>query len=95
MNQHIISNTDTVFRRTMKGQAAAMPSLATQLDEDHHRLLLLVNGFTPLETLSQLCPFSERSEHVALSLKTSGLIEEAGPMRSLVSMRSPWRLADH
>lgn len=94
MNQQIISHTDAVFRRTMKGQAAVMPSIAPELDEDHHRLLLLVNGFTRLETLSKFCPFCERSEHVALSLKTSGLIEEVGPMRHSDSRRSTRRLAD-
>jgi hypothetical protein len=95
MNQQIISRTETIFRRTSKGQAAAMPSVAPQLSQDHHRLLLLVNGFTSLEALSRICPFSEGPEHLALALEESGLIEEAGIPRSEAFLRSPWRQSDH
>lgn len=92
MNQPIISRTTTVFRRTAKGQAAAMPSIAPPMDQDHRRLLLLVNGFTSLDTLSEICPFSQGPEHVALALQASGLIEEAEAAHQIVSMHSPWRL---
>lgn len=95
MNQQIISRTDTVFRRTSKGQAAAMPSGVPQLSQDHHRLLLLVNGFTSLEALGRICPFSEGPEQVALALQASGLIEEAGTARREVLTHSPWRQTDH
>lgn len=94
MYQPTSSHTDIVFRRTMKGQAAALSSLACQLDPDHQRLLLMVNGFTSLETLNSLSPFDDGAEHIALSLRMSGLIEEADTQYQSPPMQSPWRLAD-
>lgn len=51
MNQPVYSPTDVVYRRTTKGQAAAMPSAMPTMNDEYQRLLLLVNGFTTLNVL--------------------------------------------
>lgn len=94
MNQQVHSHTGVVYRRTTKGQAAAMPSTMPRMDDEHRRLLLLVNGFTSLDVLAQVGQFMEGPDRVALDLKSSGLIEEASSHQPETFMRSPWRTAD-
>lgn len=81
MNQHIsspmLSRANVVYRRTTKGQAAAMPASRSNMDHEARQLLLVVNGFTSLDTLAQLCHFERPPDGTAEALETSGLIEEA------------------
>lgn len=91
MNQQAHSRTDIVYRRTTKGQAAAMPTAAPAMNAEHRRLLLLVNGFTSLDVLAKVGHFMEGPAQVALDLKSSGLIEEATGHQPETFMRAPWR----
>lgn len=81
MNQHIStqvpSRAKVVYRRTTKGQAAAMPASFATMDHEARQLLLVVNGFTSLDTLAQVCHFERPPDSTAEALETSGLIEEA------------------
>ncbi|MBC7701212.1 hypothetical protein [Aquabacterium sp.] len=95
MNPQVSSSrTNVVYRRTQKGQAAAMPSVAPTMNDEHRRLLLLVNGFTPLDALARVCKFQQGPEDMASSLQMSGLIEEARERRHAETMHSPWRTTD-
>ncbi len=92
MNPQVTSSrTNVVYRRTPKGQAAAMPSVTPTMNDEHRRLLLLVNGFTPLDALVRVCKFQEGPEALAFTLQSSGLIEEAHERRQQDSMHPPWR----
>jgi hypothetical protein len=91
MNQQVHSRTDVVYRRTSKGQAAAMPSATSAMNDEHRRLLLLVNGFTSLDVLARVGHFEDAPDQVARTLKSSGLIEEAGGYPAETFMRAPWR----
>ncbi len=88
------SRTNAVYRRTLKGQAAAMPSATPTMNDEHRRLLLLVNGFTPLDALARICKFEQGPQDMADSLQSSGLIEEAGERRHEDGRRAPWRTHD-
>lgn len=89
------SRTNVVYRRTPKGQAAAMPSVTPTMNDEHRRLLLLVNGFTPLDALARICKFQQGPQDMADTLQSSGLIEEARERPHRDSMRAPWRTHDH
>lgn len=94
MNQQVHSSTGVVYHRTTKGQAAAMPSTMPRMNDEHRRLLLLVNGFTSLDVLAQVGRFMDGPDQVALALKSSGLIEEASGHQPETFMRAPWRTTD-
>lgn len=64
---------DEVFRRTLRGQQAVLAGLPN-LGDLERRLLLIVNGETPLRALSQLAPMVTQSSHVE-RLLNAGLIE--------------------
>ena len=68
---------ESVYQRTIKGQAAAVSRLDMELDAPHRRLLLLVNGFTSTANLARIARLGADHEAVALTLKSQGLIEEA------------------
>lgn len=91
MNHQVSTRTDIVYRRTSKGQAAAMPSATPTMDDEHRRLLLLVNGFTSLGVLARAGRFSGGPEGLAHDLQSSGLIEESHETRPEAFMRAPWR----
>lgn len=91
MNQQVHSRTDVVYRRTTKGQAAAMPSALATMNDEHRRLLLLVNGFTSLGVLARVGHFEHGPDQMALTLQSSGLIEEASDHQPETFMRAPWR----
>lgn len=77
MNQPASRMFDAVYQRTAKGQAAVLQGEALELDAEHRRLLLLVNGFTPMATLVRVAHLRCEAEAVASTLKARGLIEEA------------------
>jgi hypothetical protein len=91
MNQQvsapISSRTHVVYRRTTKGQAAVMPAGMPAMDKASRQLLLLVNGFTSLDTLAQVCHFERPPDGTAQVLQTSGLIEEAVEHRRVSGRR--------
>jgi hypothetical protein len=91
---HPTSRTNVVYRRTTKGQAAAMRSGWTAMDEESRKLLLLVNGFTSLDALAKVGQFHEGPEGMADALKTSGLIEESQEHHHMDIMRAPWRTTE-
>lgn len=65
-----------VFQRTPKGQALAAAPQGAGLDQLHQRILLMVNGFTPLETLDQLAHLSGQALGIAEDLLAQGLLAE-------------------
>lgn len=66
-----------VYRRTTKGQAEALSGAQSGLTPEQRRLLLMVNGFTSIDTLADLAGFEAQLEPMTEALKASGLIEEA------------------
>jgi sulfur transfer complex TusBCD TusB component (DsrH family) len=65
-----------VFQRTPKGQAIAAAPFASQLGQIHQRVLLLVNGFTPIAALDELAHLSGQTIQIAEDLLARGLITE-------------------
>lgn len=61
------------FRRTLLGQQAVVAG-RPDLGDLERRLLLIVNGETPLRALSELAPLITQSEYVE-RLLGAGLIE--------------------
>jgi hypothetical protein len=72
-----------VFQRTPKGQAIAAAPFASQLGHIHQRVLLMVNGFTPMAALDELAHLSGQAIQIAEELLARGLITECegGPGR--------------
>ena len=68
-----------VFQRTPKGQAVAAAPFASQLGHMHQRVLLMVNGFTPLATLDELADLSGQAAQIAQELLARGLVVECKP----------------
>jgi hypothetical protein len=64
------------YRRTSKGQALAVHPKPPGLDEDQRRLLLMVNGFTPLDALAELAGFQRAPEDLIVGLEASGLVTD-------------------
>ncbi len=79
MTQAGLSCTETVYHRTVKGQALAGKLDNLQFDRDFRSLLLLVNGFTPLDILARMATFVQQPQLVAQQLEAKGLIERARP----------------
>jgi hypothetical protein len=65
-----------VFQRTPKGQAIAAAPFASQLGQMHQRVLLMVNGFTPMTALDELAHLSGQAIQIAEELLARGLITE-------------------
>jgi hypothetical protein len=65
-----------VFQRTPQGQAIAAAPFASQLGQIHQRVLLLVNGFTPMAALDELAHLSGQAMQIAEDLLARGLITE-------------------
>jgi hypothetical protein len=69
-----------VYRRTPKGHEAAVSSARYGLTKQQQRLLLLVNGFTPINYLVDMAQyggeFDGEYQAVIESLSASGLIVE-------------------
>jgi hypothetical protein len=68
-----------VFQRTAKGQAIAAAPFAAQLGHMHQRVLLMVNGFTPLAALDELAHLSGQAVQIAEDLLARGLVAECKP----------------
>lgn len=68
-----------VFQRTAKGQAMAAAPFASQLGQMHQRILLMVNGFTPLAALDDLAHLSGQAVQIAEDLLARGLVAECEP----------------
>jgi hypothetical protein len=79
MTQADASCTGTVYHRTDKGQALAGKLDKLPFDQDFRRLLLMVNGFTPLETIASMARFDQQAQIVAGQLEAKGLIERSWP----------------
>lgn len=71
--------TARVFQRTAKGQAIAAAPFASQLGHMHQRVLLMVNGFTPLAALDDLAHLSGQAVQIAEDLLAHGLVAECKP----------------
>lgn len=76
MNTDRSSSQRRIFRRTLDGQKAALFAKAL-LSPTEMRLLLIVNGCTPLEDLISLAP-ALNDEASVKRLLNDGLIEAAG-----------------
>jgi hypothetical protein len=73
-----------VYRRTHKGHEAAVSGARFGLTQQQQRLLLLVNGFTPINYLVDMAQyggeFDGEYQTIIDSLRDSGLIvEESQP----------------
>lgn len=68
-------NDRRVFLRTAAGQRAAIYNDGTELDAAQRRLLLLVNGYTPLPDLVAHHLPSQQVPSVVSHLVRAGLIE--------------------
>jgi hypothetical protein len=68
-----------VFQRTAKGQAIAAAPFSSQLGHMHQRILLMVNGFTPLSALDDLAHLSGQAVQIAEDLLARGLVAECKP----------------
>ncbi len=79
MTQADMPCTETVYHRTDKGQALAGKLDSLPFDQDFRSLLLLVNGFTPLNILARMGRFVQHPQVVAAQLEAKGLIEKAPP----------------
>jgi hypothetical protein len=64
------------FRRTAKGQAVALQAKPSGLSAEQHKLLLLINGFTPVETLAQLAHLQSPPDVLIDALTAHGLITD-------------------
>lgn len=68
-----------VFQRTPKGQAVAAAPQGSPLGHMHQRILLMVNGFTPLAALDELAHLSGQAVQIAEDLLARGLVAECTP----------------
>lgn len=73
MNTQKNAHHDAIYRRTRLGQHAAIGEFPA-LDADARRLLLVVNGITPIGQLAKLAP-QLGEPRIAESLLRSGMIE--------------------
>jgi uncharacterized protein YeeX (DUF496 family) len=64
---------DTVLARTTAGQREVLDE-ARQLDDTQRRMLLLVNGFTPLSSLIQRLPSTDDPHGRVRMLLDRGLV---------------------
>lgn len=75
-----MSEAARVLRRTAAGQQEVqcprMPPTATQ-----RRLLLLANGYSPLEVLAAHLPQAQDAPEAAQALLVAGLVEDPGAAR--------------
>lgn len=88
-------NDPVVYRRTAKGQAAAVQATMPWMNEDHRGLLLLVNGYTPLDALGKVAQFQGDVQAMAIALEDAGLIEQAHNNSPARAMHKPWRIAEN
>ncbi len=83
MNQADATCTGTVYHRTVKGQALAGKLDKLPVDQDFRRLLLMVNGFTPLNAIAGMAHFAQHAQVIAMQLEAKGLIERALPREGM------------
>lgn len=93
MNQSVNASLNRVFQRTFKGQAAVLAGACADLEEQARRLLMMVNGFTPLQVLAGLLPLKVESACALMQrLQDQGLVQEADagrpPARARLAMRA-------
>ena len=72
----LFNDTPRIFQRTPKGQAAAAAPFASELGRTHQRILLMVNGFTPMAALEELAALPGQAIQIAEELLARGLISE-------------------
>ncbi|GAA0755099.1 hypothetical protein LRH25_29190 [Ideonella azotifigens] len=66
---------DLVLARTQNGQKVAVEDSST-LETDDRRLLLLVNGFTPLSHLEERLPIGNELKAAVRKLLDRGLVSQ-------------------
>lgn len=78
MNQSVNPSLRRIYQRTFKGQAAVVAGACANLGEQPRQILLMVNGFTPLQHLAGLSASqAEVMCRMVESLEEQGLIKEA------------------
>ena len=87
------TESDVIYSRTAKGQAAALFSRPRVMDKEDRRLLLMVNGFTSLNELARVGHFESRPQSIAEALAASGLIECTKSDRQGSAKVAIWGLA--
>lgn len=95
MNQIASTGTDVVYRRTTKGQAMALLWSTSIKDADQRKLLLMVNGFTPLQDLAKVGGIHAHARDIADMLVVAGLIEPVLDNRPRAARVLDWDFSAH